>query len=483
MKAAKKKVKVGETLAGKYSIDAFIQKGGMGMVYLGTHLDLGRKVALKIFHRHMVGDKSLVTRFLNEAKGTSRLHHRNIVDIIDVGTDEEGIPFIVMEYLAGETLKERLAARGGKLRPGRCADVMIQVLSGLHVAHQAGIIHRDLKPGNIFIAKDADGMETAKILDFGIARFREFEAGSKRVLTSTGTILGTPEFMSIEQTQGVREQIDTRTDIYSCGVILYCCLTGVSPMKGANQKTTLRNVVVKDVPPPSSLVAGLPPAVDAIVMKAMERDREKRYQDCASFAKALYNFYAHDKTVPAFNIVHLVSSAGTLSTAHAFSAAPPAAVATPAETVVSGTATPFIPPVTPPAKSGAKKKFKSMRLILLPIILAVAAILVLAGWVIHGRLAKKPPSPASIRAVEKTATVENMQDRNGATRALDTRTRAAPKTKAKSVSSTKAKTAPKKVEEKADAVSARGSEKKDLSGKPPKAKKPKTKKKDHHGKP
>jgi serine/threonine protein kinase len=472
--------KIGTVLAGKYRVDAFIQKGGMGKVYLGTHLDLGRKVALKIFHRHMVGDKSLVTRFLNEAKGTSRLQHRNIVDIIDVGTDEEGIPFIVMEYLAGETLKERLAARGGRLRPGRCADVMIQVLGGLHVAHHAGIIHRDIKPGNIFIAREADGTETAKILDFGIARFRELEAASKRVLTSTGTLLGTPEFMSIEQTRGMREKVDYRTDIYSCGVILYCCLTGVSPMKGPNTKTILRNVAVKSVPLPSSLVAGLPPAVDTIVMKAMERDREKRFQDCASFAKALYNFYVHDATVPAFNIVHLVSSPVPVSTDHSPAVAVPAVAATAAATAVSGTTTPLIPSVDTPAKSVAHKKFKSMRLILLLSIFAVAAIL--AGWVIHGRLVKKSPPPASIPAVEKAAVVEKMQERSGGTPALDTRTKAVPKTRAKTFSQTKARTAPKKAEEKADAVSPRGSGKKDSDGKPPKAKKPKKKKKGHQGK-
>jgi tRNA A-37 threonylcarbamoyl transferase component Bud32 len=478
MKVKKKvksiEAKIGTILAGKYRVDAFIQKGGMARVYLGTHLDLGRKVALKIFHRHMVGDMSLVTRFLNEAKGTSRLQHRNIVDIIDVGTDEEGTPFIVMEYLEGETLKERLAARGGRLRPGRCADVMIQVLGGLHVAHHAGIIHRDLKPGNIFIAREADGTETAKILDFGIARFREFEAASKRVLTSTGTILGTPEFMSIEQTRGVRDKVDFRTDIYSCGVILYFCLTGSSPMKGPNTKTTLRNVAVKDVPPPSSLVAGLPPAVDTIVMKAMERDREKRFQNCVSFAKALYNFYVHDATVPAFNIVHLVSSPVAVSTDHASAAAEPAVAATAAATAVSGTTTAFIPPVAPPAKSGAKKKFKSMRLVLLLSIFAAAAILVPAGWVIQGRLAKKSTPLAPIPAAGKAAAVEKMQERSGGAPALDTGTKAAPKMRAKTASRAKAKAPPKKA---ADSVSPRGSGKKDSEGKPPKAKKPKKKKK------
>jgi tRNA A-37 threonylcarbamoyl transferase component Bud32 len=290
--------KIGTVIAGKYRIDGFVQKGGMGAVFSATHLDLGRKVAVKMFHRHLTDDSSLVVRFLNEAKGTSRINHRNVVDILDVGMDDEGLPFFVMEYLEGETLKERLT-RKGRLSLVETADLVIPVLQGLQAAHLMGIVHRDLKPGNIFIAREADGAETVKILDFGIARFMELEMEGRGLRTATGSLLGTPEYMSLEQARGIRELIDHRTDIYSCGVILYVCLTGKSPLRGATQMDTIQNIAVREVPPPSSEDPDLPAHVDAVIMKAMDRDREKRFQDCASFLGAMEAFYALATTLPA----------------------------------------------------------------------------------------------------------------------------------------------------------------------------------------
>jgi tRNA A-37 threonylcarbamoyl transferase component Bud32 len=298
---------IGRVLEGKYRIDTFIQKGGMGSVYAGTHLNLGRKVAIKTFHRELTEERSFVVRFLNEAKGTSRINHRNIVDIIDIGMDEEGYPFFVMEFLEGESLKSMLHRAGGRLPLHETADLMIQVLFGLNAAHQAGIVHRDMKPGNIFIAREPDGAETVKVLDFGIARFLDFELEGRGMRTETGSLLGTPEYMSLEQARGERELIDHRTDIYACGVILYQCLTGVQPMRGASHIQTLQNIASKAVPPPSSLVDTISPEVDEVVMMAMEREREKRFQDCKSFIEAMDVFYVMAPTLQASREAFLAS--------------------------------------------------------------------------------------------------------------------------------------------------------------------------------
>jgi len=286
--------RIGTTIGGRYRIESRIARGGMSTVYLGVRVPGGGNVAVKVFHGALADDASLVKRFLNEAVGTSRLNHPNIVDILDMGMDEENIPFFVMELLDGEPLSERLRRPPFRLGLKETTDIMLQVLTGLQAAHGRGITHRDLKPSNIFLARAPDGTETAKILDFGIARFREFENDGREKLTITGTVLGTPEYMSLEQARAQRDLIDHRSDLYACGVILYRCLTGISPMKGKNRFETVRNVYKRSAPPPSTAAPNVPPQVDPVVMKAMERERALRYQDCGSFIEALRTFYEID---------------------------------------------------------------------------------------------------------------------------------------------------------------------------------------------
>ena len=291
--------RIGTVLSGKYKIESFVQKGAMGAVYLGHHLDLGREVAVKIFHPHLVENEILTKRFLNEARGTSKLNHRNIVDIIDVGADEEGTPFFVMEYLVGEALKDRIKRRGNKLTVKESTDLIIQVLTGLDVAHSRNIIHRDIKPGNIFIAKEADDSEIVKILDFGIAKFHDIEVKGDGELTTDGSILGTPSYMSPEQTMGKKDEIDRRTDIYSCGLVLYRCLTGLIPFRAEERYQFIQNIIHMPAPRPSSIARDVPAGLDRVVLKALEKKKNRRYEDCKSFIRAIDAFYAEEGSLPA----------------------------------------------------------------------------------------------------------------------------------------------------------------------------------------
>jgi serine/threonine protein kinase len=278
--------KPGSAIADRYRLERLIEKGGMGEVYVGTHLGLGKKVAVKILLPKYKEYKEQVMRFLYEARGIADIRHRNVVNVMDVGTTRDGLPFFVMELLEGETLKQRLKTED-RLRFPVIAGIMTQVLSGLSTLHRKKIIHRDMKPSNVFLSRDEDGTEVVKILDFGVSKFHILEQETSTELTSTGAILGTPSYMSPEQARGYVKEIDRRTDTYACGLILYRALTGINPFKGDNYNEVIGNILDLKVPPPSFFTPGLPARVDKLVLKAVSRSKEERFQDCESFIEAL----------------------------------------------------------------------------------------------------------------------------------------------------------------------------------------------------
>ncbi|MGZ3440483.1 MAG: serine/threonine-protein kinase, partial [Polyangia bacterium] len=268
---------------GNYELTGLIGAGGMGAVYRAVHPEIGRVVAIKVLKPELARDDAAVGRFFDEARAVNAIRHDGIVDIFDLGRRSDGTAYYVMEYLAGEDLAH-LCRRETRLHAPRAVALVRQVCDALAAAHRRGIIHRDLKPQNLFVTERA-GETRLKILDFGIAKLMHNVPG--RPQTSTGVVLGTVHYMSPEQAQG--EAVDERADLYSVGCILYQLVTGSVPYGGANVMAVLAQLVTRTLEPPSERARdlGLPPAFDAIVMRALAKDREARFESAEELAAAL----------------------------------------------------------------------------------------------------------------------------------------------------------------------------------------------------
>jgi tRNA A-37 threonylcarbamoyl transferase component Bud32 len=277
---------VGTTLADRYKVKAILGDGGMGSVFLGEHVTLRKRVAIKVLHPELCRDQTQVDRFLQEARAASMIGHENIVDIVDFGPVPGGSVFFAMEYLEGEDLAD-LLRREGRLKWARTKGLMLQIVRALGAAHDKGIIHRDLKPANCFLVKRSDGRDFVKLLDFGIAKVNDPESGDASGLTRTGAVFGTAKYMAPEQACG--EPADARTDIYAAAVCLYEFLTGQVPFDGDNFMRVLSRHLTEPLTLPSTMApdANISPAVEAIIVKALSKKREDRYQNMAEFAEAL----------------------------------------------------------------------------------------------------------------------------------------------------------------------------------------------------
>ena len=256
---------------GKYEVTEVIGRGGMGIVYRATDPRIGRPVAIKVLTGIFSEDSELLARFYREAKSTGSLQHQNIVTVYELG-DQDGFPYLVMEYLEGESLDSIISSQ----RPLSIAEklgIMIRVLDGLSFAHERGIIHRDIKPANIVVLKNG----TVKIVDFGIAH-----VGGNR-LTRTGEIVGSIYYMSPEQLNDSGE-LDARTDVYSAGVVLFQLLTGVLPFEGRDTSSTLLKIVRDPAPPLNKFISLYPPELEAISQKALMKDRDRRYTSAEDLA-------------------------------------------------------------------------------------------------------------------------------------------------------------------------------------------------------
>src|SRR6266566_5888263 len=220
---------LGQTLAGKYRIDERLSEGGMGAVYRGTHILMDKKVAIKVLRPSLAADEKIVARFSREARAASRISHPHAVSVTDFGESADGIVFLVMEYLSGKTLKQ-VIRQEGRLPLSRVVEIIRQVGGALDTAHSQGVVHRDLKSDNIMLLS-TNGLDYAKVLDFGIAKIQEAEGDYNPGLTAPNLVIGTPLYMSPEQCSQSRE-IDARSDVYSLGVILYEMLVGHVPFTG-----------------------------------------------------------------------------------------------------------------------------------------------------------------------------------------------------------------------------------------------------------
>ncbi len=259
----------------------------MGSVYAATHPVLGRKVAVKFLKREFAEDKPLVERFFNEARAANSIRHPNIIEIIDVGLMPDGLPYILMEHLDGETVSKRIE-RAGRLSVTEALGIFSGAAGALEAAHTRGIVHRDLKPDNLYLVPDSanPGLDRVKVLDFGIAKLRkELSGGSYK--TQTGSIMGTPPYMSPEQCMGITGEIDHRTDIYAMAIILYEMLCGGPPFVGQGFGEVLMKHMTEMPVPPSQHNPEVPPHVEAAILKALAKKRDERFANLAEFQMAL----------------------------------------------------------------------------------------------------------------------------------------------------------------------------------------------------
>lgn len=275
-------------LAGRYRLENQIAEGGMATVWLAADETLARPVAAKILHEHLSADPVFRKRFRIEALSAARLSHPNIVSVFDTGV-HDGRPFIVMEYLAGGTMKDIL--QNGPLDPRRACAIGAEVCKALSFAHGSGIVHRDIKPANILFSESG----LVKVGDFGIAKAAFFPTD----LTDTGAVLGTVRYLAPEQVQGLEP--DGRADIYALAVVLYEAVTGTPPFTGDSDLAAATARVGRAPLPPRDLSPAVPRTLDAALMKAMAPEREARFADAASFEAAL-RAVAPDATDPAGGI-------------------------------------------------------------------------------------------------------------------------------------------------------------------------------------
>jgi serine/threonine protein kinase len=283
----------------KYRIDGIIGVGGMGVVYRAVQKNIERTVALKMLLPEYTVYPDLVARVEREARTAGQINHSNVVSIIDTGITNDHGPYIAMELLRGEELATVVEKVGGRMDPAEAVDIMRQVLGGLDAAHKKGVIHRDLKPENIFLTKDEDSARgVVKVLDFGISKLRDDKELNS--LTRTGTVMGTPQFMAPEQAAGARDQ-DVRIDLYAAGAVLYAVLCNGLPYEAENYNLLINEILNK---PPIQILArnpSLDPRLAHIVMKAIAKRPEARYQTAREMADALAQWYANRNTPRTFS--------------------------------------------------------------------------------------------------------------------------------------------------------------------------------------
>ncbi len=315
---------LGSIVAERYHILKKLGEGGMGTVYLAEHVKMGRKAALKVMNPGMNSDADAIARFNREAANASRLNHPNVCGIYDFGETPDGLIYLAMEFIEGESLTS-LIEKNGHLAAPRAASIIHQAADALAVAHDYGIVHRDLKPDNIMIARGRDGSDLVKVVDFGIAKASSSDA---QKVTKTGLVVGTPEYMSPEQLAG--DKLDGRSDIYSLGLVAFNCLTGLLPFPSNSAQEAM---IMRLTDQPKTLAEMRPdiqwPAeLQAVMDKVLARDADLRYQKSSEFGRDIAKAVEHM----------------------------PAAVAATEGTMVMGAAAAEVPKTRMSAKSAATSK-------------------------------------------------------------------------------------------------------------------------------
>ncbi len=282
-------VRPGDVVADKYEIEALIGSGGVGVVFSAKHKGLDQRVAIKLLQRSALGSGENVSRFEREVKILARIKSEHVARVMDSGQLPTGEPFMVLEHLEGEDLGQ-LIKRRGTIPIEEAVDLIVQVCEGVALAHGLGVVHRDLKPANLFVTPGPDGAAVAKVLDFGISKLLEPSA-SDQIVTRTQSVVGSPLYMSPEQVETPREA-DERSDVWSLAVILYELVTGKAPFDAATLPLLCVSICTAPPTPLADHLAGAPPGLWRVLLRALEKDPKKRHASVAELALALAPFGA-----------------------------------------------------------------------------------------------------------------------------------------------------------------------------------------------
>jgi serine/threonine protein kinase len=390
---------VGLVIGGKYRLDARLGAGGMGIVYRAARLLIGDEVAVKILHPALVSDEQAAERFRREAQAAARLKHPNAVSVYDFGLTPDGLVYLVMELVEGESLRDTIK-RQGPLMPSVAVEIARQVCAALDEAHRQGIVHRDVKPDNILVHETAQGLRV-KVLDFGIARIRDLPTGGGN-LTQTGVMVGTPRYMSPEQCLG--EEVDGRSDIYSLGVVLFEMLAGTVPFNSPTPAAVAVQHATQPPPPLRAINMSVPAAVESVILRALEKRRGDRPQTAGALAEELAEAVSEG--------THLLARPAAATSAPSFSLQQLASAAVP--TVVMSAASGQSPTLTPKADSQSQSHLPEaarVRRSLAPMLggLVVGAVIVVAAFAVwsYTRAREGQAHEKEESSVVKQSTPEN----------------------------------------------------------------------------
>lgn len=276
---------IGQVLDGKYRIDALLGQGGMGSVYRATHILMDHQCAVKVLHSAMLSDPASIPRFQREAKAAARIRHQNAISVNDFGITSDNVVYLVMEYFPGRSLREIMRAEGA-FSVERTARIVDRVSAALDAAHQQGIVHRDVKPDNVMLRELPNGDDEVKVLDFGIAKMVDQKSNNDN-LTITGTIIGTPHYLSPEQCRAAAD-LDARSDLYSLAIVTYEMLCGSVPFLAATPIAVAMMHISDEPPTLLDRVTDLPPEAEAVIFKALEKKRDDRYPSTIEFAQDFF---------------------------------------------------------------------------------------------------------------------------------------------------------------------------------------------------
>ena len=299
-------VREGDVLADKYRVERVLGTGGMGIVVAARHLRLEERVAIKFLHPDALINAEAVARFEREARAAAKIKSEHVARVSDVGTLDNGCPYMIMEYLEGEDLAQWVQQRG-PLAIDQAVEFILQTCEAMAEAHGLGIVHRDLKPANLFCIRRADGLLSIKVLDFGISKVGG--SGPGLDITHADAVMGSPLYMSPEQMVSARS-VDARTDIWAMGVILYELISGSGPFRGENYPEVCMSIASQPTPLLRTTLPDTPASLDAVIAKCLQKDRKKRYSNVAELAVALAPFAPKRAKALVDRISRVVQAAG-----------------------------------------------------------------------------------------------------------------------------------------------------------------------------